>query len=150
MSASSGASACPSTWLVGPRWCRGATCPEGEAEAGGKGAASETVVPMPPPSCRRGQGRASAESEVSGAPSRRQRARGAAGGRGATVGGRRRREGQWAPRQDSLLPGRPQAGVPGGRALRVPYEVSFSAHIEPVSSGRELGSQQPDVSRSEV
>lgn len=45
MSASSGASACPSTWLVGPRWCRGATCPEGEAEAGGKGAASETVVP---------------------------------------------------------------------------------------------------------
>nr|KAF6410382.1 hypothetical protein HJG63_008946 [Rousettus aegyptiacus] len=61
MSASSGASACPSTWLVGPRWCRGATCPEGEAEAGGKGAASETVVPMPPPGCRRGQGRASAE-----------------------------------------------------------------------------------------
>lgn len=89
-------------------------------------------------------------SEVSGAPSRRQRARGAAGGRRATVGGRRRREGQWAPRQDSLLPGRPRAGVPGGRALRVPYEVSFSPHIEPVSSGRELGSQQPNVSRSEV
>lgn len=70
------------------------------------------------------------------------------GGRQSRPGGGR--EGQWAPRQDSLLPGRPRAGVPGGRALRVPYEVSFSAHIEPVSSGRELGSQQPNVSRSEV
>lgn len=140
MSVSSGAFACPSTWLVGPRWCRGASCPEGEAEAGGKGAASETVVPKGVGRVRRSQehrpgGRG--QGELLGG-----------GGRQSRPGGGR--EGQWAPRQDSLLPGRPRAGVPGGRALRVPYEVSFSAHIEPVSSGRELGSQQPNVSRSEV
>lgn len=115
MSASSRASACISTWLVGPRWCEGATCPEGEAEAGGKGPASLTMVPMPPPGCHRGQGRASAvfggiRSTVQAASGESGELLGAGGRRSRPGDGR---EGQWVPRscrsrgQSSVGPAEP-------------------------------------------
>lgn len=157
MSASSRASACISTWLVGPRWCEGATCPEGEAEAGGKGPASLTMVPMPPPGCHRGQGRASAV--FGGIRSNVQAASGewgAAGGRRVTVEARRRqgravgapelpeqRAKLCGPCRASLLPGCPRAGVPECRTLRVPYEVSFipTANSFTVAASRALANR---------
>lgn len=103
MSVSSGASACISTWLGGPRWSQGATTsrvPREKPRQAGRGQCQRPRSQCHHPGCHRGQGRASAE--FGGIRSTVQVARGesgellGAGGRWLRPGDGR--EGQWAPR----------------------------------------------------